>query len=291
MQDAQTKRYTELLAELLPEMRAEVLRVQSVGGGSINRCVKLETSKGFFFLKENDAKAFPGMFAAEKRGLEWLASTNTFVVPEPLGLLEKNGSAYLLLSWLEKAAPAAKSSYEAGTLLAKLHRHSEKTFGLDHDNYIGSLRQSNRQHNSWEEFFVLERILPQVQLARDAQRIDAQLVKQAEKCCARAADLFPMEKPALLHGDLWSGNFLLTNNGPSVFDPAVYYGHREMDLAMTQLFGGFDDDFYAGYENEFPLENGWRKRIPFGQLYPLLVHVNLFGGGYIYDVKSILSAF
>jgi protein-ribulosamine 3-kinase len=287
-------KYSSIVRRITGESRADVLETSAVSGGSINRCTQLKTNRGFFFLKENSAKEFPGMFEAESRGLQLLAETKTFIVPKPLGIAEENGTAFLLLSWLEKTS--AHQPYEGGTTLAKLHRNHAKSFGLDHDNYIGSLKQSNRQHNSWEDFFALERILPQVKLARDSGKADAALAAQAEKFCGKIADIFPAEKPSLLHGDLWSGNFFVSaraesGEGPAVFDPAVYYGHREMDLAMTQLFGGFNADFYAGYENEFPLEKSWKKRVEYCNLYPLLVHVNLFGGGYVQDVKSLLRQF
>ncbi|HEU4719637.1 MAG TPA: fructosamine kinase family protein [Bacteroidia bacterium] len=264
-------------------------RVSPVTGGSINSCVRLETDKGWFFLKENDAQKFPGMFAAEAKGLQLLAGTKTFVVPHVIAQWEERDSSFLLMEWMEHSRSG--NSYEAGTQLAKLHRHTEKFFGLGHDNYIGSLPQSNKKHSSWEDFFSLERILPQVKLARDSGKTDKTISAQAENFCARIAEIFPPGQPSLLHGDLWSGNFFFTGKGPAVFDPAVYYGHREMDLAMTKLFGGFDADFYAGYANEFPPEKNHAQRADYCNLYPLLVHVNLFGGGYLYDVKSILKNF
>lgn len=262
-----------------------------VGGGSINQCLKAETDIGFFFIKENDPKKFPGMFEAEVHGLKLLANANCFVVPAVLGTAEEENRSMLLLEWLEKKNPDARSWYEAGEKLAALHQHSNPAFGLEISNYIGSLPQQNNFHSSWEDFFTLERILPQIKRARDDGRIDSALVGKAEKFCAKCGTIFPPEKPAMLHGDLWSGNFFFSANGPALFDPAVYFGHREMDLAMTQLFGGFDPDFYAGYTNAFAPEKDWQKRIPYSNLYPLLVHLNLFGGGYLYDVKSILAAF
>jgi protein-ribulosamine 3-kinase len=280
----------------------QLLKVVPVGGGSINRCVKLETNKGFFFLKENDAEKYPGMFRAEAKGLALLGNAGTLAVPGVYGNAE-TAKDLLLLEWLERRAPGKGDWFAAGAALAKLHRHSAEQFGLDHDNYIGSLRQSNTRHRSWEDFFTLERILPQIKLARDGGRISAAVAGSAERFCAKAGEIFPQELPALLHGDLWSGNFFFStkgplkehnvcpSGGPAVFDPAVYYGHREMDLAMTQLFGGFDADLYAGYENEFQLEKSWKQRVELCNVYPLLVHVNLFGGGYIEDVKRVLNRF
>jgi protein-ribulosamine 3-kinase len=284
--------YEDLLRDLTQHKNLAVTAIHRLGGGSINTCTRVETTAGYFFVKENDAKKYPGIFDAEIRGLEYLSASKTFVVPRVIGKREvrDRNTIYLALEWLNRET-SRRSWYDAGVLLANLHKNTSADFGLDHDNYIGSLPQSNKKHTGWTEFFTLERILPQIRLARDAGRIDPALTGKAEKFCHQLDSIFPKENPALLHGDLWSGNFFFSNNGPAVFDPAVYFGHREMDLAMTKLFGGFDADFYAGYENEFPLEKKWKARTEFCNLYPLLVHVNLFGGGYVEDVRAVLRNF
>jgi protein-ribulosamine 3-kinase len=270
---------------------ATLLSAASVGGGSINKCCRLETDKGIFFLKENKADLFPGMFEAEKKGLAVLKKANAFCVPDVVLIGEENNNSFLVLEWLERIPADKEAWFNAGKKLAQLHKNTSASFGLEHDNYIGSLAQSNTQHSTWAEFFSTERILPQLKLARDHKKIDAGMVVKGENFCAAIGEIFPEEKPALLHGDLWSGNFFFSAKGPAVFDPAVYYGHREMDLAMTKLFGGFDVDLYKGYEEEFPLEKNWKTRTDLCNLYPLLVHVNLFGGSYVSDVKEILTQF
>jgi fructosamine-3-kinase len=272
----------------LSEVR--LLNIFPVGGGSINVSYKLETDKGIFFLKENAGK-FPGMFEAETKGLVILKNANAFVVPDVIFCQSDDSTSILILEWLEHGIPKKDAWLEAGKKLALLHKNFSDAFGLDHGNYIGSLAQSNEKHKTWEEFFSHERILPQLKLARDGRKIDAAICNAAERFCKMIPEIFPKEKPSLLHGDLWSGNFFFSTNGPAIFDPAVYFGHREMDLAMTKLFGGFDADFYSGYEEEFPLEKKWKSRIDFCNLYPLLVHVNLFGGGYVNDVKQVLEKF
>lgn len=269
----------------------EILQVVPEHGGSINRAARLETNAGLFFIKWNEAKKFPGMFDAEVRGLQLLRETNTLHIPEVISTGTDGGESWLLLRYLSKGYATGATWYEAGTALAALHRQSDSHFGLDHSNYIGSLPQENNRHVTWAAFYAEERIIPQIRMAFDRQAIGKTVVKQAEQFCSRISELFPEEKPALLHGDLWSGNFMHSTNGPAVFDPAVYYGHREMDLAMTRLFGGFNADFYAGYEAEFPSEKNAAKRVDYCNLYPLLVHVNLFGGGYVNDVVSILKFF
>lgn len=285
---------TSLYAALISEqLNATLIAASPVHGGSINSCLRLETDKGTFFLKENDAAAFPGMFEAEKKGLVILKNANAFIVPEVISIHEDNGTSMLLMEWLESNNSSRDKNawLEAGKKLAELHKNTSASFGLDHHNYIGSLEQNNTQHTTWTEFYSQERILPQLKLAFDQKKIDNALMKKGERFCSSIEKIFPAGKPALLHGDLWSGNFFFSNKGPAIFDPAVYYGHREMDLAMTKLFGGFDAAFYEGYEDEFPLEKEWRSRTDFCNLYPLLVHVNLFGGSYVHDVKGILAKF
>lgn len=268
-----------------------LLHVVPVFGGSINKAAKLETNAGLFFVKWNDAKKFPGMFDAEIRGLQLLRETNTLHIPEVISSGTVDADAWLLQRFLLKTTPDAAARYEAGCALATLHKTSATHFGLDHPNYIGSLPQQNNMHATWAAFYAEERIIPQIRMAFDKQAVGKTIVKQAELFCERIGEIFPEEKPALLHGDLWSGNFMHSANGPAVFDPAVYYGHREMDLAMSRLFGGFDADFYAGYEAEFPTEQNAPQRVDYCNLYPLLVHVNLFGGSYVQDVTAVLKKF
>ncbi len=179
-----------------------------------------------------------------------------------------------------------------GTRLANMHRHTSDVFGLDHPNYIGSLPQSNKTQKSWIDFFVEERLEAQLRLARDAGRVERELGRWFQALYTHLPDLFPEEPPALLHGDLWSGNFMVGTDGrAAIVDPAVYYGHRYMDLGMSKLFGGFAPAFYRAYEDAYPLEKGWREGIEIANLYPLMVHVNLFGGGYLSSVKTILRKF
>lgn len=265
-----------------------VLSSGSVGGESINQTFKLETTAGQFFLKQNSAVRFPGMFAAEMKGLNLLAENSEFIVPRPISHLEYGGQQFLVMEWVETGAPLPDSYQDLGRMLAGLHRCSTTSFGLDHDNYIGSLPQSNNQHAAWAEFYWTERLLPQFKLS-EASGLGSGLKDDFNRLEARIGSLFPSESPSLIHGDLWSGNYMISVEGPTIFDPAVYYGHREMDLAMMKLFGGFPAEVFEAYNDSFPLEAGWEDRIPFGQLYPLMVHVNLFGGSYVSQVQQILS--
>lgn len=270
----------------------DVEEVFSVGGGSINDAWRLETDAGRFFLKTNSTDRFPSMFEAEADGLRRLREAGPLRVPEVIAQGEDHNDSYLLLEWVEGGIKAPGFWEGSGRSLAQLHRHTQEHFGLDRDNYIGSLVQRNTQEKDWPSFFIHWRLEPQLKMARDRKRVEADMSFRFERLFHRLDKLFPGEPPALLHGDLWSGNLLCDDAGrPVLIDPAVYYGHREMDLAMTKLFGGFDDALYTAYRAEWPLEKGWEERMDLCNLYPLMVHVNLFGGGYVAQVEAVLRRF
>lgn len=260
---------------------------QSVAGGDINQAQKLTLGSGrTAFLKWNET-APEGMFDTEAQGLEMLqtADTNLFI-PRVLALSDN----YLLLEWVDEGNGDENASFEFGIQLARLHQKSQPTFGLGHDNYIGKLRQSNTKHSNWPDFFALERIEPQIKLGIETNKLTRSILFKVEQLYKKLGALFPQEQPALLHGDLWSGNYMFTKLGrTSIYDPAVYYGHREMDIAMTRLFGGFSENFYEGYNSEFPLEDGIESRVNLCNLYPVLVHANLFGGSYCRQAEHIIN--
>jgi protein-ribulosamine 3-kinase len=163
---------------------------------------------------------------------------------------------------------------------------------LKENNFIGSLVQLNTEKSNWFEFFVEYRLQPLVEMALEHKKLNRSHEDLFQNLYKKILDIFPIEKPTLLHGDFWNGNFMPNADGqPLIFDPAVYYGHREMDIAMSQLFGGFHQRFYDSYNESFPLEQGWKERSRVANLYPLLVHVNLFGGSYIGEVEATLKAY
>jgi protein-ribulosamine 3-kinase len=269
-----------------------ILNHQSIGGGCINHAHQLKTNHGNFFLKWNDALRYPGMFEAEAKGLDLLRSINTIRIPNVIFFGEAGSQSFLLLEYIEKENPKKNFWNEFGKQLALLHKNSSDQFGLDYDNYIGSLNQCNHKHSNWIDFFINERIEPQIKLAFDSKKLANGLVSSLANLYKKLPEIFPMEKPSLLHGDLWNGNFMIADDGSAcLIDPSVYYGNREMDLAMTKLFGGFTVEFYESYNETFPLEKDFEKRIEIYQLYPLLVHVNLFGQNYIQQVESILKRY
>jgi fructosamine-3-kinase len=270
----------------------DVELAEPVGGGSINDAWRLETDAGRYFLKTNNTDAFPSLFISEAYGLSCLRTAGPLRVPEVIATGEDHDDSYLLLEWVETGIQGPGYWEAFGRGLARLHRHTKERFGLERDNYIGSLVQRNTPEPDWPDFFIKHRLEPQLKLARDRKRIEAGTLFRFERLFRGLDGIFPKEPPALLHGDLWSGNLLCDANGQAVLiDPAIYYGHREMDLAMTRLFGGFDDALYTAYHAEWPLEKGWEERVDMCNLYPLLVHMNLFDGGYAQQVEGVLQRF
>lgn len=282
----------ELKIEIENRLSVIIQITKPVSGGCINEAQKLETNSGNYFLKINSANTFPGMFGAEAKGLKILSAANEITVPAVIYTGEFQSSSYLILEWIESGR-RSKSFFESfGRNLARLHKHTNEFFGLNHDNYIGSLPQSNKQYENGIDFFIEQRLMKQIELAEKNNAINNSAIRQFGNLFKKLAEIIPDEKPSLLHGDLWSGNYMTGKNGEAcIIDPAVYYGYREADLAMTKLFGGFDASFYESYNEEFPLQKGWQQRLDIFNLYPLMVHVNLFGGGYLEQVKQVLRKY
>ncbi|HEX6042419.1 fructosamine kinase family protein [Longimicrobium sp.] len=265
-----------------------------VGGGCINQGMRIDLADGRVFLKHN-ASAAPGMFAAEARGLTALReAADQLIVPRPLAWAEAEGDApaWLALEWLEPGPRGADFAERLGRGLASLHglHDGDERWGWAEDNFIGALPQENGRMESWSAFWRRRRLEPQLAMGRDAGRLPGRAAEW-DRLFDRLPDLLDdakMDGPSLLHGDLWGGNVVATMDGPALIDPAVYRGHREADLAMTELFGGFGERFYAAYGEAWPLLEGYPARRPVYQLWYLLVHVNLFGGGYVAQTAEVL---
>ncbi|AVI50226.1 fructosamine kinase [Pukyongia salina] len=261
---------------------------QPMAGGDINDVFLLRTNNGDLVVKLNLNDKYPSMFDTEKAGLELLASTETFRIPKIIACGIEEHHAYLLMEYIDGGAKKKSFWEEFGGRLANLHQNSADLYGWKYNNYIGSLFQANSFYNLASQFYIENRLRPQIGLARR----QGYLEKDLTNFFKNIADIIPQEAPALIHGDLWSGNYLIDNTGaPVLIDPSVSYSHREMDLAMMQLFGGFPAEVFKVYQEEFPLLPDWEERIALWQLYYLLVHLNIFGGGYLARVETIISRY
>ena len=269
-----------------------MLEYQPVSGGCINNGGYLRTNRGVFFLKYNHSR-YEGMFETEARGLRLLAEPGALHIPAVYTTgASEDQQRFIIMEWIGTGRPVSDFWEVLGHGLARLHSRSNPSFGLDYDNYIGSLPQYNAMHESWPEFFQQQRLEPQLQLALSQKQLSPELAKQLRALYPGMAEWFPEEPPSLLHGDLWGGNLIVDEAGqPALIDPAVYFGHREIELAFTDLFGGFNQRFYAAYREAWPLAANFSSRIDLYNLYPLLVHVNLFGGSYRGEVASIVEQY
>jgi fructosamine-3-kinase len=264
-----------------------VVSWDAVSGGDINQAHEAHLADGRqVFVKSNDDAPF-GMFAAEARGLDWLAQAHALRVPTVI----TQGPDFLVLECLRPGRRKPDFDERLGRGLAALHRTGAPHFGLDHDNFIGRLAQANGPLPTWAAFYRERRLLPQLRLAVDSHRASTAMRQGFERLLAQLEGLVgPAEPPARLHGDLWGGNAMVDETGmPCLIDPAVFGGHREVDLAMMRLFGGFGPRVFAAYEEAFPLPPGHQARVPLYQLYFLMVHVNLFGGSYVASVEHALA--
>ena len=279
---------------------ASVTDRRAVSGGDINRAYRLTLSDGTaVFLKANTASLLP-MFAAEAEGLHAMAETGAIGVPEPRAVgTDPDLGAFLLLDWVD-AAPAAPGFWEDfGMRLAAFHNADPSAFvpegryGFSLDNYIGSTPQINTPRDTWVGFFRECRLEPQFRMAFDAGYLDPSARAYADRLLSRLDELLlEPEHPSLLHGDLWSGNFMTGPDGRAwLIDPAAYVGHREADLAMTELFGGYSPAFYSAYKSVAPLQPGYEDRRDIYNLYHLLNHVNLFGFSYTGAVMRLLTKY
>lgn len=288
-----TENYLRQLFETKFDSHISSLKIQPVTGGSINNADKITINGSLhFFLKSNSISTFPGLFNSERNSLEFLGKQNVIAIPVIIDCTETGTQQFLLLEWIEPGNKTIQFWKTFGAQLAQLHRISSEKFGFAEDNYIGSLPQHNTYTNNWIGFFINQRLQPQVKMALEKKLLPARTDFAFGKLYKRMDTIFNTEEPSLLHGDLWSGNFLCDKNErPVLVDPAVYFGHRSMDLAMTTLFGGFDKLFYESYHYHFPLPPGYKQQWEICNLYPLLVHLNLFGISYLQDIELILRKF
>lgn len=283
-----------------PDIRAAVeaalgRRVRSatpLSGGDINDAFVVTLDDGTRVFVKSNPRADRRMFPAEARGLDFLREASALRVPRVLAVSsESAGPAYLVLEYLEPSSRVSDFDERLGRGLAALHRYGAPCFGLDHDNFIGRLPCSNAPLPTWAEFYGERRLRPQLRQAVDAGRVSRRITDGVEALIPRLRGIVgPDEPPSRLHGDLWGGNLHTDDRGePCLIDPAVFGGHREVDLAMMRLFGGFSARCFSAYAEAWPLPAGHEERVGLYQLYPLLVHVNLFGGSYVASVERALE--
>ena len=261
----------------------------SIGGGCINQALKLSDGERHWFVKTNEADRLD-MFEAEAEGLNAIADTHAIGVPRALCSGISGDRSYLVTDYIEQGRQRHDSQAKAGRQLADMHRSSAQQFGWHRDNTIGATHQPNDWTADWIDFWREHRLGFQLQLA--ARRGYAgRLQSSGEQLLARFDSLIDhAPAPSLLHGDLWSGNITFDiDANPMIFDPAVYYGDREADLAMTELFGGFAADFYAAYREAWPVDPGYQVRRQLYNLYHVLNHLNLFGGGYASQAQGLID--
>ena len=282
------------IADLIGQTRGQSFDIDqrsAVGGGCINSAYRLEGCDGSrYFVKLNRADKL-AMFEAEADGLNEIRASGAIHAPAVIGRGEAAGQAFLVLEHLDLGHGDSESAQRLGHNLAAMHRHSQTCFGWHRDNTIGATPQPNTPSPDWVDFWRQQRLGFQLELAKRHGCGD-RLYRKGMDLTAQLDHLFDgyQPRPALLHGDLWSGNYAFTTDGtPVIFDPAVYYGDRETDLAMTELFGGFPPEFYQAYEEAYPLDPGYTRRKRLYNLYHILNHFNLFGGGYLAQAETMVD--
>lgn len=285
------------IQQLIPQIEQQTgqaltdCHITSLSGGDINAAYQLKTRDFSWFVKVN-RPTLVQMFAAEAEGLKELAATRTIRIPGVITHGAHSDYSFLVLEYIPLTRMSKLCASELGHQLAALHRQPQPFFGWHIDNTIGSTEQLNNRHDDWVVFWQQQRLRKQLELAGN-KGYRGKLQNQGEKLAAHLAVFFHTYHPqaSLLHGDLWGGNAAADEHGqPVIYDPACYYGDREADIAMTELFGGFGSNFFAAYQESWPLDSGYQTRKNLYNLYHILNHLNLFGSSYQYQAESMISS-
>ena len=277
------------------DVQVKIKSCRSVSGGCINNAEIVSTEDGReFFIKSNHQS--PELFVAESQGLAAIAATNSIRVPTVIGMGKtQSGTGFLILEVIQTGRRAADFFENFGHSLAQMHQTAAaEQFGFESSNHIGSTPQINHWNQCWVEFWAENRLRFQLRLAIENGVSSSELTRLCENLISKLDQFigFPDERPALIHGDLWSGNFMISDAGqPVLIDPAVYFGSREAEFGMTTLFGGFGPTFYEAYNEAWPLSDGWEERVEIYKLYHLMNHLNLFGSGYLGGCLEVLRRF
>lgn len=279
---------SQIFQKIATDNFLEIKEATSLRGGDINEVTLLSCTTGDFVLKTNCANRFPKIFSTEAKGLSALEKSKSFLTPKVINEGRIEETLYLLLEYIPPSAPSQNFNENFAKQLTQLHRNTQTKFGLDHSNYIGSLPQYNSFKTTAASFYIEQRLQPQLEMANNR----GFLFSNVPSVIKNITNEIPNEPSGLIHGDLWNGNYLISERGqPVLIDPAVAYAPREMDLAMMHLFGGFSDEIFNLYNEIYPLEQNWKNRIDLWQLYYLLVHLNLFGSSYLHSVSRILKKY
>jgi fructosamine-3-kinase len=281
---------SDLRAHVAGALGRDVASMTPLRGGDVADAFRVRLADGSTVFAKTHRRAPPGFFSTEAAGLAWLREADAAPVPEVLGV--SDDPPLLILEWIEPGRPARSTEAEFGRALARMHRTGAPCFGRQDRRSTGSRGLPNEPCDSWVEFYASNRLLPLARLASDEGALPESAIRQLEAVAGRLGELGGApEPPARLHGDLWGGNRLVGAGGVSwLIDPAAHGGHREFDLAMMRLFGGFGDPCFAAYAESFPLADGWADRVPLHQLAPLVVHAIKFAGGYIPATQQALDA-
>lgn len=291
----QSQEQYQFIAQILSKHTGESTQIddfQFFYGGNFNLAVRLRVKNTEYFIKWTQGD-HQGLFEAEAKNLQMIHATDAIQVPQVLGVGQLDEKEYLMMECIESADKHANYWHDFGEKLAHLHKNTSSLgHGLDYTNFIGAATQENSWKKDGVEFFIENRLNKQVDRALYDRKITPELAENFQRLYEKLPDLLPHEAPALIHGDLWSGNAMVNEQGlVTLVDPCCYYGLREAELAFTTMFGGFDTKFYEAYHATFPIEKGFHERIPLYNLYPLMVHVNLFGEGYLPAVNKILASY
>ena len=292
MEDSPTPRQlSEVVEQIAVELDAGVARATSVRGGDVAASFRLDLDDGRRVFAKTHASPPPHHFSTEAVGLAWIRTAPDIGVPEVLAV--SDDPPFLVLEWIEEGGPVADTESSLGRGLAALHRAGAPSFGREDRRPTGSRGLPNDPCGTWAEFYATQRLLPLARLARDGVALRNRAIRDLEGVAGRLLELGgEPEPPARLHGDLWAGNRLVGTGGRNwLIDPAAHGSHREFDLAMMRLFGGFGPNCFAAYEEHFPLGAGWPDRVGLHQLAPLVVHAIKFGGSYPAAVDAALAAY
>lgn len=273
------------------DLGARVTRAVRVHGGDVALAYAVELDDDRRVFAKTHPSSPPGVFTTEARGLSWLRAADAVAVPDVLAVSDDPPN-HLVLEWIDEGHARASTERDLGLGLARMHRAGARAFGREDRRSTGSRGLPNEPCATWPEFYAASRLLPLARLARESGALAPSTIADLERLASRLAAFDTGEPPARLHGDLWAGNRLVDTEGRSwLIDPAAHGGHREFDLAMMRLFGGFARECFAAYAEAFPLEPGWEDRVALHQIAPLVVHAIKFGGGYVGSATAVIAQY